>query len=227
MITAVFDGSSCVTAYGLTQWDYGQRLEIKAENLEIQDGAEINFYQGSLTHNSCIVNGCTIIPDAMLQYEETIMAYVYIRSDESGETILTIQLPVQARPKPDNYVLPQQEEYKRLIPLGGDTGQVLRKASAAPCAVSWGDAADNAKIIDGALQLMSGEREIGDRIRLPGFSGSGREIELKNDGVAIVWRYTDSNEWTNLVLLDDLRGPEGATPEFEIRDGHLIAKYIE
>ena len=53
----------------------------------------------------------------------------------------------------------------------------------------------------------------------------GREIELKNNGVEIQWRYTDSNDWIKLIDLESIRGPAGETPEFEIREGHLYAIY--
>lgn len=86
--------------------------------------------------------------------------------------------------------------------------------------------ADDISYKDGYLQLLSGEVPIGSRIRLQG-QGGGREIELKNDGTAISWRYTDSNEWTELVKLNDLKGKDGITPNFEIREGHLYAIFNE
>lgn len=73
---------------------------------------------------------------------------------------------------------------------------------------------------DGSLQLLSQGRPIGERLRIN--TSSGREVELRNDGTAIAWRYTDSNEWTELLLLEDLKVK---APDFEIRDGHLIVAY--
>lgn len=89
--------------------------------------------------------------------------------------------------------------------------------------------ADDLSLEDGYLQLLSRKDKIGQRVRLPtGSGGAGREIELKNDGEAIRWRYTDSNDWLTLVLLSDLRGKDGKTPEFEPREnGHLYALYEE
>ena len=78
-------------------------------------------------------------------------------------------------------------------------------------------------IIDGELQLMSGDTPVGDRIRME--TAAGKEIEIRNDGTSIQWRYTDQNEWKELVPLADLKGKDGKPPEFEIRDGHLIVKY--
>ena len=82
--------------------------------------------------------------------------------------------------------------------------------------------ADDITLKEDILQLMSGGQAIGSRIRLP---IREREIEMQKTSTAIEWRYTDSNEWNRLVALEDIRGPAGETPEFEIRDGHLIAVY--
>lgn len=81
----------------------------------------------------------------------------------------------------------------------------------------------------GYMQLMAGDMAVGERIRVTGEDGS-REVEFTNDGTYIKWRYTDSNEWQQLVSLQAITGPQGppgATPEFEVRSGRLIAKYNE
>lgn len=75
---------------------------------------------------------------------------------------------------------------------------------------------------DGFLQLMSGKCPIGSRLRLPVADNGGREIELRNNGSAIQWRYTDSNDWTELITLEELIGN---ALNFSVReDGHLIVK---
>ena len=81
----------------------------------------------------------------------------------------------------------------------------------------------------GYMQLMAGEMSVGERVRVSG-TNETREIEFTNDGTYIKWRYTDSNDWQQLVSLQAITGPQGppgATPEFEVRLGHLIAKYNE
>lgn len=226
MIVAKFAGSSVSTVYGLAQWDYGQELAIEYATMDIPDGSEAQFYQGELSHTDYVSENRVMIPDLMLQSNANITVYIYVRENGKGETVLAVRLPIRGRPKPENYILPEQKEYLRLLPAGGTPGQFMRKSSSENYAAEWGYAADNIKIIDGALQLMSGDSEIGDRIRIEGGTGN-REIELKNDGSAIRWRYTDSNEWFELAKTEDLMGPAGITPEFEIREGHLIAKYNE
>jgi len=223
MIVAKFAGYNTTTAYGLTQWDYGQELVIECPELDISDGTEVNFYQGRLSSTAYLKSKHVLIPDLMLQSAEDMTAYVYVRSESSGETILSIRIPIASRPRPEDYILPEHEASSRLIPDGGKEGQTIRKQNEKNYSIVWGDTADSMDLTDGVLQLMSGPRPIGKRIRLP--VTSGQEIELKNDGIAIVWRYTNSNDWIQLVALEELKGQPGDTPDFEIRNGHLIAIY--
>lgn len=194
---------------GLTQWDYGQELEItglpdvkKAElhySLEGETEAEIVLpsVQGEK------IKAC--IPDKLLQKGKNVYAYLYLATAEAGETVKTILLVVKRRARPSDYSVPPGKNLLRQL-----MEELEKKA-------------DNARIIDGAFQLLSGEKEVGDRIRLP--SSAGREVELRNNGTAIQWRYTDSNEWHDLITVEALKGKDGVTPELEIRDGHLFAIY--
>ena len=224
MITARFNNSSQTRVSGLTQWDYGQELVIE-NTTPIPDGTEVQFYQCMRSSVAVTKQGKVRIPDAMLQNAVSIMAYVYIQGDGSGETVLTAELHVEKRPRPEDYVLPEYTEYSRLLPEGGEAGQVpvVQLDEDGNRSVVWADKADNAKIVDGALQLMSGDREIGDRIRLS--DTGGREIELRRGQTAIQWRYTDSNEWTDLIPIADIKGDPGETPTLERRGDHLFAIY--
>lgn len=222
VITAKFDGSSVATAHGLTQWDYGQVLEVEAA-IDIPDATEVHFYQGELDAMCFLRDGSAKIPDRMLQDSSAITAYIYVRSGSSGETVLTAYLPITARPRPTDYVLPDTEEYRRLLPPGGAVGQVPVRQGGADYAVGWGYRADGVVYENEYLQLMSGNVPVGERVRV--VSESGREIELANDGTSIKWRYTDSNEWQVLASLESLKGPPGDVPDFAVRNGHLIAIY--
>ena len=211
MILAKFKRNEYSTiACGLVQWDYGQTLRI--EGVEAGDAPEVHF---SVGHQEAIISigkivdgGIEVhIPDDLLEEGEQITAYVYIANADSGKTIRTISLPVKRRPRPDDYDSPGEQSLLRKM-----LEEVKGKA-------------DNIQESDGCLQLLSGTAPIGNRIRLPESGGSGREIELRNSGTAIEWRYTDSNEWTELAKISDLSGKDGDTPEFKIREGHLIAIY--
>lgn len=213
MIKAYFENNEASTrAYGLTQWDYGQELRIYG--IERLQTAEVHFSIGekeaeiSLAEIQEDGTISAMIPDKLLEEGLEIRAYVYVATADSGETVRTVILPVQRRPRPGDYSSPGDKNLLR---------QLMEKIDSK---------ADDIKLEEGFLQLMSEKKEIGSRIRIP-TGGAGREIEIRNNGEALQWRYTDSNDWNDLVKLEELRGPAGETPEFEIREGHLFAKYKE
>lgn len=205
------DDSRQAVSETLTQWDYGQ--ELRVTNIPDLLEAEIHFssrgkekaliVDANLEENELAAK----IPDELLTEGEEIHAYIYVVTPDSGKTVYTVIIPVKRRKKPEDYSEPEhQDKLKEII------DKLDKKA-------------DDLQYADGYLQLLSGTVPIGERIRIN--QSGGREIELKNDGAAICWRYTDSNEWTELVKLDALKGKDGETPEFEIREGHLFVIYNE
>lgn len=223
MIKATFRAYDTIKVYGLTQYDYGQTLQF--EGIDIADGTEVHFCQANKTITGYIKDNHVLIPDCMLQYAEIINTYVYIMGKRSGETVRKVILDITPREKPLGYVNPEEPAYSRLLPPGGFEGQIPIKQPGEDYAVSWGYRADGIEYDGEYVQLMSGAIPVGERIRL---MKEEREIELSNDGTDIKWRYTDSNEWKTLISVEKLKGeqgPPGITPEFEIRDGHLIVKY--
>lgn len=215
MIRADFENNGhSISVPGLTQWDYGQVLEIYG--LQYAISVEVHYAIRRQREDAIIdvpnVREGVIysqIPDKLLESGEELCAYVYIADKDSGETVRTIVLPVKRRPKPGDYDAPAEKNLLRQL-----MEQVKGKA-------------DSMTLDESGryLQLTSNGKLVGDRIRLN--VAAGREIELKNNGTAIQWRYTDSNEWKDLVLLDDIRGKDGVAPEFEVRNGHLWAVYPE
>ena len=140
MIIAKFTGhDNHTTEYGLTQWDYGQELVIECAGLELANGTEVNFYQGKLSSVSYLKNNHVMIPDLMLQSHTDIIAYVYVRDSTSGETVLSIKLPIKSRPRPEDYILPEYKEYRRLLPAGGNAGQALIKKTEDDFDTAWAD----------------------------------------------------------------------------------------
>ena len=109
MITATFtDGVSVVTAHGLTQWDYGQKLEI--HGLSLPASFQVHFACKKATEAivrlGTTVAGVssTVIPDALLEQDTELRAWIYIVGDGTGETIRLIQIPIQARLKPQEFI---------------------------------------------------------------------------------------------------------------------------
>lgn len=214
MIRVYFDHcASCTVAPGLTQWDYGQVLEVSGLNVL---NAEVHY----ATAGSCtdaVISVAELedgvlrskIPDSLLETGEDLLAYVYVADSTEGETVWTVNLPVKRRQKPGDYSVPEEKNLLREI-----IEEVKKKADG----ISLDETGKY-------LILTSEGQPIGDRIRFP--DGAGREIELRNNGTSIEWRYTDSNKWKTLVGLQDLKGEPGESPEFEIRSGHLYAIYKE
>lgn len=205
------DDRKNITATGLDQWDYGQELEIYG----IPDVAHAEVHFCCENDTEALIRQAQVtdhiaadIPDALLRTGENLKAYVYIATATEGKTIRTITMIVNRRQRPEDYtVLPEKNLLR----------EILEKLDLK---------ADDIELKENELQLLSGGKGIGSKIRLPTGSG-GREIELRNNGTAIQWRYTDSNDWIDLIQTEELRGKDGAAPNFEIRDGHLIAIYEE
>ena len=60
-----------------------------------------------------------------------------------------------------------------------------------------------------------------------GAGEDGREVELKNDGATIQWRYAgeDDSAWRDLVALDVITGADGKEVQLQVADGYIQWKY--
>lgn len=123
MVIANFEDENYKRVTGLWQWDYGQVLRIQGLNLP--KAVEIHF---SLQESGgeakkrvgFTKDGVTdvVIPESMLENEEAIddynaYAFVYLTDDTSGQTEYKICMPVKARPKPEAFDKPEDEEIFR------------------------------------------------------------------------------------------------------------------
>lgn len=103
-----------VTSSKVTQWDYGQTLRI--EGLKLPTAVRIDFgISGSQTTISRIgitKDGVTdaVIPDSLLEQSKNLVAYVYVNDTKEGKTVRTINIPVDARAKPEEYDSPESKE---------------------------------------------------------------------------------------------------------------------
>ena len=120
MIIVDFKDENYKRVTGLWQWDYGQVLRIQGLNLP--KAVEIHFSLQesggqSVTRIGMTKDGVTdvVIPDSMLENEEAvgsydIYAFIYLTDDTSGQTEYKICMQVKARPKPEAFDKPEDEE---------------------------------------------------------------------------------------------------------------------
>lgn len=60
-----------------------------------------------------------------------------------------------------------------------------------------------------------------------GAGEDGREVELKNDGDSILWRYAGEGDdaWQTLVALSSITGADGKEVQLQVADGYIQWKY--
>lgn len=150
-----------VTTNPVTQWDYGRTLRI--EGLELPTAIRIDFgLSGGQTTVSRI--GITkdrvtdvVIPDSFLEQSNGIVAYVYVSDTTEGKTVRTINIPVKARAKPEEYDSPESKElFAEAIEMINEVA--VRAENAANTAESCADtatAAVTAVNSSGAAQIQA------------------------------------------------------------------------
>lgn len=123
MIIANFEDENYKRVTGLWQWDYGQVLRIQGLNLP--NAVEIHFSLQKSGGEAKKRVGFTkdgvtdvVIPESMLENEEATddydaYAFVYLTDDTNGQTECKICMPVKARPKPEAFDKPEDEEIFR------------------------------------------------------------------------------------------------------------------
>lgn len=205
MIIAEFTNQNEISITdALYQYDYGRELQIKG--LSLPQSVEIHFSFTETIGESTTVLGTTtdditsvIIPNEFLQKETTedyiIYVYIYVADENKGQTIKEIKLYVKARTKP-----------AELEDLDDEQTRLLEQLISA-----INSKADNITYSNSILKLLAGQTELA-RVTISGGGGGGadaREIELRNNGEYIQWRYVGDSSWINLVALEDLKGEQG------------------
>lgn len=99
-------GVGAITVHGLTQWDYGRKLEVESSDLPAL--VQVHFACEGMT--DAVVRSCSVtqgkleavIPDICLEQTSPVVAWVYLIDDDgtAGTTIKTVILPVTARTRP-------------------------------------------------------------------------------------------------------------------------------
>lgn len=121
MLQAVFTKNvNKIEVSGLTQWDRGRELEVTIPDLP--ESFEAHFsYKGACTAyvvEATGTDGTSVIPipNIILTQRKDAVCWIYYTDGDSGETVKTIYLPIEAREKPSDYVYTESEvlSYKSL-----------------------------------------------------------------------------------------------------------------
>ena len=176
-----------VSAY---RYDYGQMLEIAG--LDLSDGFEVHFQNG--TENPEIRQGtvdennvCTVaVPDVTLSLGyDYVLAWVYVKTPESGTTIKTIVINILPREKPSD--APSVDDYPQIKKYADYVKENAEKVSEA-------EAIGKQLKADAAAGLFNGkpgpQGEKGDK----GDPGTTDYFELKNVPLQPVPEPSDPNE---------------------------------
>lgn len=109
MISTNFQKRAIVTTDPLYQWDMNQSLEVVCDNLT--EAPEIHFCnkksEVALVDKTTLTSygfRC-VIPNELLTEPYDIIAYVYIERNSEGNTVGVINIPINARPKPEDFDL--------------------------------------------------------------------------------------------------------------------------
>lgn len=150
------DGQECCyNITGLEQWDKGQKLEISG--LDVDEYVEVHFslqqYCGTAKRMLGKVEDGIIradIPALILEGPECLYsdtgvyyayAWLYVSDEESAETIRKMEFVIKARPKPEEYVTPEDLDF--LEQLEAEMKNKLDKSGHAPNKILGTDAEGN------------------------------------------------------------------------------------
>ncbi|MDO5398551.1 MAG: hypothetical protein Q4G33_11555 [bacterium] len=126
----------CLDKYGnpvdhLTQWDYNQRLVIRADGLDTADISQVHFSNQNSTEAYCVPaasdsdgNITAAIPNPLLTEPYAIYAYIWASEGESGRTKYVITIPVRKRAKPHGFEYVENIEVIDIIQLRNEIAQL-------------------------------------------------------------------------------------------------------
>lgn len=106
MFEAIFTtGVDEIEISGLTQWDRGQKINITIPGgLPSMFQVHFAFRGGTKALNVSVFDSTEVeIPDELLTQPLDLVAYVYLITEDSGETVKTIHMPLTPRQKPEDY----------------------------------------------------------------------------------------------------------------------------
>ena len=112
IVTAAFGASKAVQTRPLHQWDYGQVLQFKG--IDLPDAYTVHFSNDGVggTAKTQVGNADGVdIPNEYLTTGQPVYAWVFLHaSEDDGETVYSVTIPVTARPRPtEDAPTPQQQ----------------------------------------------------------------------------------------------------------------------
>lgn len=114
IVTAIFKDSAHTKVSDVWQYDYGQILRI--QGLDLPTAVEVDFAVAgsseSIARIGTTKDGVTdvVIPDSLIETGNNLVAYIYLRDAESGNTEYQIDMLVTKRAKPEAYDRPEDKE---------------------------------------------------------------------------------------------------------------------
>lgn len=114
IVTAIFKDSTHTKVSDVWQWDYGQILRI--QGLDLPTAVEVDFAVAGASESIARIgttkDGVTdvVIPDSLIETGNNLVAYIYLRDAESGNTEYQIDMLVTKRAKPEAYDRPEDKE---------------------------------------------------------------------------------------------------------------------
>ena len=152
MIKAIFPaGVTAMTVNGLHQWDYGQKLEIRADDLPTV--LELHFScpgmkEAEVRNCNAPAGVATVsIPDRCLEQSAPITVWVIDIGEDSGTTILGLTLNVTPRLRPASLpgsVQIPESRYNELIAAVNESVESLKKGDVLVSEANHARTADNA-----------------------------------------------------------------------------------
>lgn len=183
MIIVDFKDENYKRVTGLWQWDYGQVLRIQGLNLP--KAVEIHF---SLQESGgeakkrvgFTKDGVTdvVIPESMLENEESlgnydIFAFIYLADDTNGQTEYKICMPVKARPKPEAFDKPEDEEiFREAITAVRESAERAEKSEQ--------QAAEHAEQTKADAQKTTADRQEVEKL-VESVSGISEQVQIVKD----------------------------------------------
>lgn len=158
MIIASFPtGVSNITVNGLTQWDYGRKLQIQAPDLPAT--IEVHFWCVGM--DEAVVRSCdalngvaeAAIPDRCLEQTGPVVAWVYEIRETAGATTKTITMPITARVRPQpNATVPEDisDKYTEALAAMNTVVAKLENGDVTVKRASTADRADTAVLAETA-----------------------------------------------------------------------------